>query len=360
MIPTDLSDRRLLGQSVHPLGVGCWGIGGPTSHQGAPTGWSTAVDDARSLQGLREALAHGARFLDTADAYGFGHSERLIGRLLEEVPRTSILIASKVGTMRGTAPHPYAAPHLHQQVKQTLENLGTDYLDLLWCHSTDFGPGDRYLPDAAATLKALRDDGVIGAVGLCLPAPPSGDAFTAQRLALFIDRLQPQALACPFNALTPEIVIDGEDIFAFTERRGLDLILAHPLAHGLLTGTHQPSQRPAFGSGDHRTVHPWYAPTALPVVRRALRQLRDRFGNSEPSLIRVALRYCLQRSRHAIVVVGYTRPEQITMNYNALADPLSPAELAAAEAIYHALRDALRQLPVKGGRTAVSDGMASV
>lgn len=77
MTAPDLTPRRLSSDlTVHPLGAGCWAIGGPTVNEGSPVGWSTA-DNGRSLEGLRRAVAHGANLFDTADVYGHGDSERL-------------------------------------------------------------------------------------------------------------------------------------------------------------------------------------------------------------------------------------------------------------------------------------------
>jgi aryl-alcohol dehydrogenase-like predicted oxidoreductase len=103
MTALDLKPRHIApGLTVNPLGVGCWAIGGPTVNAGYPVGWGS-VDDARSLDGLRTALEHGANFFDTADVFGHGHSERLLGQLLKEVDRESVHIASKIGWVRGTA-----------------------------------------------------------------------------------------------------------------------------------------------------------------------------------------------------------------------------------------------------------------
>lgn len=105
-------EYRILGRSnlkVSAVSLGCWAIGGPSWRDGQPVGWS-GNDDNESLKGLRRAFELGINHWDTADVYGDGHSERLIGRVLKEIPRDKVIIASKVGWFRGTAPHPMPYP----------------------------------------------------------------------------------------------------------------------------------------------------------------------------------------------------------------------------------------------------------
>jgi aryl-alcohol dehydrogenase-like predicted oxidoreductase len=100
-------EYRVLGRSglrVSEISLGCWAIGGPSWRDGSPVGWSGSNDDD-SLAGLRRAFELGINHFDTADVYGDGHSERLIGRFLKEVPRDRIVVATKVGWFRGTAPN---------------------------------------------------------------------------------------------------------------------------------------------------------------------------------------------------------------------------------------------------------------
>lgn len=86
--------RRTLtgGLRVHPVGIGCWALGGPDWNLGLPRGWSTANDSA-SRRGLQTVYALGANLFDTADVYGHGHSERILGQFLRWVPRDQVVIA---------------------------------------------------------------------------------------------------------------------------------------------------------------------------------------------------------------------------------------------------------------------------
>src|SRR5262245_43938400 len=116
------------GLEVSALGVGCWALGGPDTNLGLPMGWGPISDD-QALAGLEQAYALGTTLFDTADVYGHGRSEWLLGQLVKQVPRESLVLSSKVGYFRGTAPHGYHPAHLRHQLEQSLDNLRTGYLD---------------------------------------------------------------------------------------------------------------------------------------------------------------------------------------------------------------------------------------
>ncbi len=147
------------GITVPAIGIGCWAIGGPDDNLGMPMGWSTGANEVQSLAGLEKAWQCGARLYDTADVYGHGKSERLLGRLVAQVPRNEIVLASKVGYFAGTAEHGFEPRHMRRQLEQSLDNLQTDHLDIYAFHHPNFGTDDRWLQPAieAITAAALRD-----------------------------------------------------------------------------------------------------------------------------------------------------------------------------------------------------------
>ncbi|MFI0742770.1 aldo/keto reductase [Streptomyces sp. NPDC021100] len=335
---TSAPPRRTLagGLSVHPIGIGCWAIGGPDSNLGLPMGWSTA-DDAASLRGLEAAYSLGANLFDTADVYGHGHSERLIGRLVATIPRDSVVLSSKVGYFAGTAAHAYEPQHMHHQLETTLENLRTDHLDIYFLHNAEFGENDQYLDGAIDMMRTFQRVGLIKTIGmrgphrfaterLTVPKDQRQDKHT--RFRYLFDRIRPDYLAARFNALTPPPPPGQQDLFAFAAEHGASVLINKPLSQGLLTGKYDPARPPAFGEGDHRLRKRWFTPKALKIIDEGLRPLRVRFGPSAADLTRVALHYCLQHADNAAVLVGFTRPEQISTNLKAAAEPLSPEDIA--------------------------------
>lgn len=184
--------------TVHPLGVGCRPIGGLVTGTGtSPSRSELQDDDARD--GLKWAVKRGATVFDTADIYGLGHSERLVGQALAH-DRDKVCITTRVA-FRGTAAHLYAPPHLRHQLEQTLENLQTDYLDVVFLDADSLG--DCFLEDAAVTVKDLRARRLIRAVGLSLPSQSAAsDPAAGARLARVLDTMEPDVLAVRYNGLT--------------------------------------------------------------------------------------------------------------------------------------------------------------
>lgn len=347
MLPCDLTARHLApGLTVNPLAMGCWPIGGPTVNQGHPVGWSR-VDDDVALAGLRAALEHGADLFHTADVFGHGRSERLLGRALRETRSRSARIAGTAGHVQGTAPHPYAEPHLRHQVEQSLTNLGVDRLDILFLHTHDFGPGDRYLADTIVQLDALRLAGTIRTVGIRGPHPQASNDRDSDgaggRFARIFGLLNPDVVWSRASPLGPPSLLDGEDIVSFTARHGVSLMLTEPLAQGLLTGKYSPGSPPFFQPGDHRRHKTWYQNPGLRVIAEGLQPLRERFGGGVPELVRVALRCSLQQPDHTVVVAGFTNPDQVHDLFN-LGPPLTHEELAFAQAVYRRMRDQLAEV----------------
>ncbi|MEU2607662.1 aldo/keto reductase [Streptomyces albus] len=348
MTTADLALRRLTPEiAAFPLAIGCWAIGGPTVNAGSPIGWGT-IDDGRALDGLRTAVEYGANFFDTADVFGHGHSERLLGRLLNEVDRESLFIASKAGWVRGSAPHPYAGPRLRHQFEQSVENLGVEYLDVYFLHTLDFGEDDVHLHTVINQMQALRETGYIKAIGMRGPHPLASDRRDAadirsSRFAKIFRLLRPDILWARFNPLSPPPVVEGEDLFSFTARHGVSLLLTEPLAQGLLTGKYDPERPPVFGAGDHRRHKRWFTNPALSIIADGLKPLRERFGHSGRDLTRVALRYSLQQADHTAVVVGFSEPTQIKQNLECIGKPLTAEEIAFVDSVYRGLRRNLQR-----------------
>ncbi|MFD8560643.1 aldo/keto reductase [Streptosporangium canum] len=335
--------QRTLGRSgitVPAVGIGCWGIGGPDENLGLPMGWSTGASVEASVAGLEAAWQRGARLFDTADVYGHGRSERLLGDLVARVPREEIVLTSKVGYFAGTAEHGFEPRHMRRQLEQSLDNLRTDHLDLYFLHHSNFGPGDRWLEGAVEAMHAFQAEGLIRAVGmrgphrfardrLTVPADQRGDK-TARFRAVF-DMVCPDVLAVRDNLLSPADRSEG--IFAFAKEHRVGVLINKPLAQGLLTGAYDPSAMPLFDGGDHRRRKRWFSPEAVTVIDEGLKELQGLVGWRREDLIRIALWACLDRYAHAAVLVGFTRPEQVAMNLSALGEAPHPTVIAQARTI---------------------------
>ena len=328
---------RVLGKSgilASEIGVGCWAIGGTDWNLNMPMGWG-GTDDKKSLAGLHRAFELGANHFDTADVYGHGHSERLIGQFLEQVPRDKVMITSKVGYFRGTAVHAYHPLHMRHQLETTLCNLKTDYLDNYNFHNFNFGENDQYLDDAIAIMYRFKEEGKIRHIGLRGPHTYSPDRIKGikksiskyQRFLNCAQLIQPDIIQIRYNMLSPIYNESETDIFNWAETNDVGVFINKSLGQGLLLNKYDPDNPPIFPPGDHRERKVWFQKKGLTVLKAKLAQIQERFGYGTQNLARVAIQYCLARSQMACVVVGFKTPEQIETNLAAADKPLSKEDM---------------------------------
>jgi aryl-alcohol dehydrogenase-like predicted oxidoreductase len=308
------------GWQVSEVSFGAWAIGGS---------WG-AVSDAESLAALHKAIDCGVNFIDTADVYGDGRSERLIAQLKRE-RREEILVATKAG--RRLAPHTadgYNAPNLTAFVEDSLRNLATDCLDLLQLHCP---PTDVYYrPEVFGVLDHLAKAGKIRYYGVS------------------VERVEEALKAIEFpNVQTVQIVFNcfrqrpAELFFPEARRRGVGILARVPLASGLLSG--KLTRDSTFAGDDHRNfnrhgeafdVGETFAGVDYDLALDAVEEIRRLLpaGIGMPAL---ALRWILMEDAVSCAIPGARRPAQVAENCAASdVPPLSPEALAAIRAIYDA------------------------
>jgi aryl-alcohol dehydrogenase-like predicted oxidoreductase len=213
------------------MGIGTWAIGGPFTSgdgyhypTGAPLGYGQA-DDAESIRALHCALDLGARLFDTADAYGTGHAERVLGRALEG-RRQRVLIATKFGNtydedskeLTGTDVSP---AYIRRACQASLKRLQTDWIDLYQLHV-----GDLSIDEAGAvadTLDGLCDEGLIRSYAWSTDDP--------ERAAVFADRARAVAVQFDMNVFE-----DAPDMLEACDTHDFAGIVRQPLAMGFLSG----------------------------------------------------------------------------------------------------------------------------
>jgi len=339
-----LEHRHLpgLNTAVSAIGAGCWTIGGAATNHGVPIGWDNVDPDA-AYAGLCRAYELGVILYDTADVYGLGHSERLVGRLLAQVRRDDVVVSSKVGYFAGTARHPYQSAQIRHQLDTTLDNLDTDHLDIYFLHSTDFGENDQYLPGAIALMHEFRQQGLIRAVGIRAPhsfaeewtTESSTRGAAARRWTHLFHTIRPDVLTARYNLLSSLYGTDETDVFTFARRHGTGMLIKQALGQGRLIKAGQVDVPLSFSRGDHRCTDPLFTPENQRRLHARLAPLRARYGDDLPSLARVALRYALQHAPDAVLLVGFRNAEQIHTNITCLGDPLPPEELTEIRALLH-------------------------
>ncbi|MEU9470372.1 aldo/keto reductase [Streptomyces avermitilis] len=321
---------RTLGRSgieVSALGFGCWAIGGEwRTADGQPLGWGK-VDDEESVRAVRRALDLGVTFFDTADAYGTGHSERILARALGK-RRADVVVATKWGNLfdeeRRTADGQDDSPaHARRALTASLRRLDTDYVDLYQLHISDADVG------RAAELRDICEDfvreGLIRAYGWSTDDPG--------RAAVFAVGPHCTAVQHRLNVLQ-----DAPELLALCAESDLASINRSPLAMGLLTGRHTAGR--AFEAGDIRNAPPAW----LPGFSRGtgadaewlgrVEALRDLLTDNGRTLAQGALAWLWARSPRTIPIPGFRSVAQAEENAGALAKgPLTAAQLTEADRI---------------------------
>jgi len=298
------------GVEVPRVSVGTWGHSGAKTVKGMPVGWSGS-DDAAAEEALLAAWDAGLTHWDTADAYGNGHSERIIGSLWDRVPREQIFLASKVGWVPGSYGHFYHPELMRTQIEESLRNLQTETIDLYYLHHCDFGPDARYLDDAIDLLRQFRDEGKIRFIGL--------SDWDSRKIVRFADKVDPDVVQPLRNVLDDTWVSSGLE--ALVARRNLGVAYFSPLKHGLLLGLH--SSPVTFGEGDHRQrVKAFRDPAALAHFQRCREEVTKRFPDHAEPVLHALVGSLLADAPTACVLLGMRRPAH-SAAATAVGQPLS-------------------------------------
>ena len=306
------------GIATSALGLGCWAIGGPFGPDGVAAGWGHVDDDA-SVAAIRRGLELGVTLFDTADVYGTGHSETVLGRALG-AERDNVVIATKFGNtfaegtgrMLGTDT---SAAYIRSACEASLRRLGTDRIDLYQCHRGDLEPA--VADEVADTLERLRDDGLIRAYGWSVD--------DAERAGRWSGRDGFAAVQHHLNVLE-----DAPAMLALCERDGLASISRGPLAMGLLSGKFNEDSR--LPRDDVRASGADWL-TAFEPDGRPRREFLDRLAAIRESLtadgrtlVQGALGWLWARSERTIPIPGFKTVAQVEENAGALAHGQLPAE----------------------------------
>lgn len=300
--------RRLgrTGLLVSEVGFGGWAIGGDRSGYGyGPT------DDAESLRAIAQARDLGCTFFETADVYGRGHSEALLGRVLAS-GRERVVLATAVGSdfLRGAA-QDFSPAFVERAVDASLGRLGTDYLDILCLH---FPP--RVVAGALETYEGperLRRAGKVRWLGISALDP--GDAAAAIATGA-VDVVQ-----VPYSVLDQRASV----LFDLAAQRGVGLVAAAPLGEGLLGAA--PGAAVSFADSDRRARWSRATVAARMAGATAAWEILRREAKSPA---RGALRFALADPAVCTAVPGPQTTAEVEDDLAAGDDaPLSPAILAA-------------------------------
>ncbi len=300
------------GIKVSEIGFGAWAIGG--NRHGLSYG---PTDDKDSVEALEKAFELGCNFFDTADVYGWGHSEELIGKTLRG-KRDRLIIATKVGSdfYQGFGFQTFTAEYIRFALDKSLERLQTDYVDLYQLHNPSLAVIEN--GEAFEVLRNLKVEGKIRAWGLSLQNHNDGLA------ALKITR--PDSIQVAYNIFAHEA---AKKLFPLSAELGCAIIAREPLSNGFLTGKFTYASN--FSSGDVRKNWPKDFINARIKASEALNFLIRR---DQRTMAQAAIQWVLNSTLVSVTIPGIKNSEQAIENLqSAETAPLTSDELKEIAAL---------------------------
>lgn len=290
--------------------------------------YGVGVERDKAMACVHHALDLGINFIDTANAYGRGKAEELLGEALKDTPRDSYIMATKLFVDMGDGNKGLSRAQVFKQIDDSLSRLRTDYVDLYQCHRYD---PETPLEETMEALSEIVRAGKVRWIGFSEWSPQNiRDAFAIPGVERFVSS-QPQ-----YSLLwrRPE-----KEVIPLCAESGVSQIVWSPLAQGVLTGKYDPDAPPpantrATSDSMSGAIARWMEKPVLEAVQK-LKPLADEAGLT---MAQFALAWVLREPNVASCIVGASRPEQLDDNVGAVGKTVDPALFARAEAIVAAAR----------------------
>ncbi|HEX7541834.1 MAG TPA: aldo/keto reductase [Anaerolineales bacterium] len=317
------TNNRKLGRSgieVSPMGLGCWAIGGPFWSGTTPHGWGE-VDDEESIRAIHAALDLGITLFDTANVYGAGHSERVLGRAFAGI-RSRVVIATKFNGVfdentRQITGSDTTPAGIRAACEASLRRLGADTIDLYQFHDTGY-PADKAGP-IRDTLELLVKEGKIRAYGWSTDIPERAEVFA-------------QGSHCAAVQMQLNVLDDNPAMITLVERLNLAALNRGPLAMGLLTDKYTTESKPSIDDVRGVKSPEWMKyfkdgkPSPAWLSKRDA--VREILKNSGRTVAQGALAWLWARSSKTLPIPGFRTVAQVKENAAAIAfGPLTPEQM---------------------------------
>lgn len=306
------------GIQVSKMGLGTWAIGGGPA-------WSGGPDEDRAIDTIVTAVESGINMIDTAPGYNFGNSERIVGKALAKLDRSRVVLVTKCGVVwnrTGTAWNKVGTRQLYKnlapesirlEVEESLERLGTDYIDLYMTHWPSVEPFYTPISETVAELNRLKEEGTIRAIGAA--------NVSISQIKEYLDCCELDLVQGKYSVL--DRAIEDELIPLCREHR-VTMQAYSPLEQGLLTGTISKSYRPEPSNA--RANKTWWQPGNMERVIDMLdawKPLTEKYHCSIPAL---CLAWVMNQGDTVNLLTGATSPDEVRMNVPAADIVLSDAD----------------------------------
>tara|TARA_R110002050_G_scaffold223338_1_gene359102 strand:+ start:8979 stop:10022 length:1044 start_codon:yes stop_codon:yes gene_type:complete len=292
---------RSLGNSgfnVSEVGLGCWQLGGD---------WGEGISEENAFSIMRKAVEQGVTFFDTADVYGAGQSERVIGKFIKRY-KPNLKIATKFGRDGSVFPDKYTEKALRKSVDNSLNRLGVDAIDLLQLHCI---PSDvLYEGSIFNWLRSLKKEGKIKAFGASVE--------TVQEGLFCIEQEGITSLQIIFNIFRQKPL---EELLPKAKAKNVGIIVRLPLASGLLTGKF--TTETTFSDSDHRNynkngdafnVGETFAGLPFEKGVELCNKIKDNFLKNGLTMAQFSQRWILDHNAISCIIPGASSASQIDSN----------------------------------------------
>lgn len=317
---------RQLGKSgieVSAIGMGCWAIGGPfTTSEDVSAGWSE-VDDNQSIRSIHRALDLGVNFFDTADLYGAGHSEEILGRAIQG-RRDQVVVATKFGCVINEEKKQWidndgSPKYMREALEASLRRLNTDYIDLYQFHYWGY-PAEEAEPIRDALEEVVKEGKIRGYAW-------STDLIESVK----VFAKGPNCIAVQQRL---NVLVGSDEILAFCEKNKLASINRSPLAMGLLTGKFQKNTH--FPDDDLRSQTNWFGGFEEgkpdPEWLNRFDAIREILISNGRTYAQGALAWIWARSENTIPIPGFKSVAHVEENVEAMQfGPLNPNQMTEIE-----------------------------
>ena len=287
------------GAIVSAISLGTWSYGGENNSGKIPVGWAGQTD-ADSKAALIKCWGEGINHWDTADVYGNGRSEQVIGSIWETVPRNEIFLATKVGWDQGYQNHWYDVGTMRHNMECSLKNLQTECVDLIYLHHCNFGKNSEYFEDALEVIKRFQEEGKTQFVGL--------SDWDLNKIMRYIKQADPDVVQPYRNIWDDNYASSGLQIYV--EDNYLGVCFFSPLMHGLLTGKY--SEPASFEKGDFRgQVDAFRDQDIIDKMKTNADMLKEQFSDQPYPVIHGVIDTLISDSENSCVLLGLRNITQV-------------------------------------------------
>ncbi len=270
---------------------------------------------------VKAAFEEGINFIDTANVYGRGAAESLLGEVLPGYDRSSYVLATKVYFQMSDTDRGLSAAQIHKQIDASLERLRTDYVNLYQCHRYD---EDTPLEETMQALTEVVEAGKARHIGFSeWPVEKIEESLALPGVAKWVSS-QPQ-----YSMLwrAPEA-----EVIPLCEREDISQIVWSPLGQGVLTGKYRPGEQPPADSrAASDSMSDFIGQLMQDPVLEAVQRLRPVAEEAGLTMPQLALAWVLRQPNLASAIVGASRPEQVRANASASGITLDASTLAAVD-----------------------------